>query len=135
PFVDAFFQLQIEVRLQASSRANRCHARGEIEPGKTQGHVMVKSSARGVEEMVMHADEPGQSRVTGEVQPIRACGDLDRTTRADRGDLVGGDQYRLVGLDCASGTVDQAHMLERNHPVWNLDKVFRRKSRLRLGVN
>src|SRR5262249_41699791 len=94
-FVDALFQFQIEVRLQASRRANGGHAGGKIEAGKTQGHVMEEPSARRIEEMIMHAHEPGQSRVTAEVQPVRACGDLYGATRADGGYLVAGDQDSL----------------------------------------
>src|SRR5215472_13402784 len=130
--VDSSLQFKIKIRLETACGADRGHSGRQIEARKTERHVVEDSAARGIEEVIVHADQPRQSGVAGEVQVLGSRRDFDRSRGADGRDFVPGNNDRLVGPGGGTSAVDDSQMLERDDARGHTNEVLNRlRPRLR----
>src|SRR5215472_4216908 len=99
--VDLLLDFQIRVGLKRTSRANCRNSVREIQPRKAERHdvseqVICVEKVADIKKMVMHADESGKRRVSGEVDALRARRNVDRAGKSEGSDAAAGYDNRLV---------------------------------------
>jgi hypothetical protein len=98
--------LEIGIRLERAGGADRGHAAREVEArdadvdfvvaGERACDVSAFAVGRGIEHVVVHADEPGEDGAAGKIDRLCAGRDLHRAVRADGADFGIGDDDGLV---------------------------------------
>ncbi len=143
PFVDLLLEIEIGIGLHTTGRAQRSDAAGKIESRRGIGHLGHRQRRVGsafigqvgpcdIEQMVVHADQPGQHAMTGKVEHVRALRQRCRR-RLDGCDPATFDDQRAIILGRRAGSVDHPHMGERDHARRHRDKGSYVFTRLRGG--
>src|SRR4029077_16267775 len=110
---------QIGIGLKGGSRADCRNSVCEIQPRIAERHIMgeqvvsVEEVAH-VEKMIVHANESGKRCMSGEVDTLRVCRNVDGAGRAECGDVAAGCDNRLVLFCWRSSAVDDGGMFESN---------------------
>ena len=134
--VDLPLDFQICVGLKRGSRADCRNPVREIQPRIAEWHVVseqvigVEKVAR-IKKMVVHADESGKRRVSGEVDPLRARRHVDRAGRSEGGDAASGHDNRLVPLCRRSRAVNDRGVFKGNNGRRYANKFFPSREALR----
>ncbi len=110
--IDELLHVEVGVGLQAAGGARGGDAAGQIEARKAEGLLGVhgNAAARGIEEMLVHADQSGDDGGAAEVEKLRA----GRTawSAAHGGDFAMVDDDGLVLDRRRAGAIDDAHVLQ-----------------------
>ena len=136
--INQLLNFQVGIRNHAAGGANRGHTKREIESREAAPHVRVhrRRPALRKEHVIMHAHQTGQDRVAFEIEYLGARRNIRSCARADRLDLAVSDNDGLIVARRGAGSIDHAHMGQRNHRSFNPDELLAvRRGRLRQGSN
>ena len=111
--IDLIFQIDLGVRRTTSRRPNRRHTGAQIQSRPGIRHLHGAATRGRIEEVIVHAHDPGNHRRSAQVHHPCAHGHLHGRRRSDRRDAAGANHDRLIGLGRAAGSVDDQHVRER----------------------
>ena len=105
-------QVDLGVGRQASGRADRGHARRQVEALARVAHRMHPTTGRHVEEVVVQADHARHDRVARQLHDCGALRDGDRIGCTHRRDPIALQNDGLVAPNGSPSAVHQRHILE-----------------------
>src|SRR5579864_815246 len=134
--VDSLLDFQIRVGLKRAGGADCGNAVREIQPRKAERHVVSEQlvdveKVAHIEKMIVHANESGKRRVSGEVDPLRARRDVDRAGRSEGGNAAAGYDNGLFLLCRRSCAVDDQGVFKGNNGRRYANEFFPSRDALR----
>lgn len=136
-FVNGALELQVRVWFDASGGSNRSYAAGQIQARKARGMLGIQCRRtiwRGVEHVIVHADDPGKDGIARQIEYFGAVRKFRDTRIAECADFTVTNKESLIGARGSARAIYASDMDKRNHRRIFLYKRahLRRKGRFRL---
>ena len=116
--------LEIGVRLKRAGGADRRYPGREIQPQEAVRHLAINSVAHGIKHVIVHTDETGDYAVAVQIEHVRILRDARPGGTADRLNLAVRQHDGLIVFCRTAGSINHAHMLQRNDRRINFDELF-----------